>query len=226
MYADGLAREDDFLQLSGLQHFAFCPRQWALIHIEGQWADNVKTVEGDLLHAKCHSVDKGESRGDLLVLRGLRVSSATLGLSGVCDVVEFRRNDKGVPLHGREGSWQPFPVEYKRGKPKEHRADELQLAAQAICLEEMLCCEIAEGAIFYGENRRRQAVCFDVELRGLVRTMTAEMHRYTKRAHTPRTRPKKGCANCSLQNLCLPKLQNKTSAAAWVTARVGEVSEQ
>lgn len=142
--------------LSGLQHFSFCPRQWALIHIEGLWAENLRTVEGELLHTKTHDPGARESRGDTLILRGLRVFSAALGLSGACDVVEFRQNPCGVPLAGREGRWQPFPVEYKRGKPKAHRADEIQLCAQAVCLEEMLCCAIPAGALFYGETRRRQ----------------------------------------------------------------------
>lgn len=123
--------EDSFLQLSGLQHFVFCRRQWALIHVEQQWAENYRTVDGDIMHRNAH--DSGvESRGDLLIVRGMRVFSNTLGISGTCDVVEFHRNSNGILLHGRDGRWQPFPVEYKRGKPKEHQADELQLCAQAI----------------------------------------------------------------------------------------------
>ena len=223
MYTDGVMHSEDFLMLSGLQHFAFCRRQWALIHLEGQWADNLKTVEGDLLHARCHSAEKSESRGDTLILRGLRIFSSKLGLSGTCDVVEFHRDSEGISLQGREGLWKPFPVEYKRGKPKSHRADELQLAAQAMCLEEMLCCSIVEGALFYGESRRRQAVHFDAELRALVEAMTQEMYQYVERGYTPKVRPKSGCAACSLQDICLPKLCKKFSASAWVTKRIQEV---
>ncbi|MCL2842375.1 MAG: CRISPR-associated protein Cas4 [Oscillospiraceae bacterium] len=223
MYENGVIRSEDFLMLSGLQHFAFCPRQWALIHLEGQWAENVKTVEGNLLHEKCHSAEQSERRGDALILRDLRIFSNTLGLSGACDVVEFSRDENGVTLHGREGRWHPFPIEYKRGKPKEHRADELQLCAQAMCLEEMLCCTISEGALFYGESRRRQGVQFDTELREQVVAMTQEMHQYARRGHTPHVRPRKGCPSCSLKELCLPKLLKKRSASDWVKQRVEEV---
>ena len=223
MQKNGMNQSEDLLMLSGLQHFAFCPRQWALIHLEGQWAENVKTVEGKLLHEKCHSANQSERRGDTLVLRDLRIFSNALGISGACDVVEFHRDEAGVALHGKEGLWRPFPIEYKRGKPKEHRADELQLCAQAMCLEEMLCCTISEGALFYGENRRRQGVRFDPELRDQVTAMTREMHHYAQRGHTPRVRPRKGCSSCSLQELCLPKLLKKRSASEWVRKRIEEV---
>ena len=124
--------QEDYLQLSGLQHFAFCRRQWALIHIEQQWQDNLRTVEGDLLHRRAHDEDFRERRGNTLILRGLSVASPTLGISGKCDVVEFYRDPAGIPLHQEEGLWRPFPVEYKRGMPKDHNSDELQLCAQAI----------------------------------------------------------------------------------------------
>ena len=225
MHKNEIIRSEDFLMLSGLQHFAFCPRQWALIHLEGQWAENVKTVEGNLLHEKCHSAEQSERRGNTLILRDLRIFSDTLRLSGACDVVEFSRDENGVTLYGREGQWRPFPIEYKRGKPKEHQADELQLCAQAMCLEEMLCCSISEGALFYGESRRRQVVQFDAELRTQVVTMAQEMHRYAQRGHTPNVRPRKGCSSCSLKELCLPKLLKKRSASAWVKKRMEEVQE-
>ena len=225
MQKNGMNQSEDLLMLFGLQHFAFCPRQWALIHLEGQWADNVKTVEGNLLHEKSHSADQSERRGNTLILRDLRIFSNALGLSGACDVVEFHRDEKGIALHGREGLWRPFPIEYKRGKPKEHRADELQLCAQAMCLEEMLCCTISEGALFYGENRRRQGVHLDLELRELVTAMTREMHHYAQRGYTPQVRPRKGCSSCSLQELCLPKLLKKPSASDWVKQRINEVQD-
>ena len=139
--------EEDFLQLSGLQHFKFCRRQWALIHIENQWAENLRTTDGAILHERAHDGNFAESRGDLLVTRDMRVFSPTLGVSGACDVLEFRRGSTGIPLKGRDGLWQPYPVEYKRGRPKEDSCDELQLCGQAICLEEMLCCEIPAGAL-------------------------------------------------------------------------------
>ena len=208
--------EEDFLQLSGLQHFAFCRRQWALIHIEQQWKENLRTVEGDLFHRRAHDDQARERRGDVLILRGLSVASPTLGISGTCDVVEFRADPGGVPLQGEEGLWVPFPIEYKRGAPKSHRADELQLCAQAMCLEEMLCCAVPEGALFYGETRRRTSVPFSAELREEVRVMLEEMHQLYRRGHTPRGRPSKSCNACSLQELCLPALMKGNDVDAYL----------
>ncbi len=165
--------EEEYLMLSGLQHFAYCRRQWALIHIEQQWQENEQTVDGQLFHKIAHGKEKIESRGNLLITRGLHIRSTVLGMSGICDVVEFHRSESGISLAGREGFWQPYPVEYKKGAPKEHDADELQLCAQAICLEEMLMCNIPEGDLFYGETRRRTAVEFTQELRKVVHTMVS-----------------------------------------------------
>ena len=208
--------EEDFLQLSGLQHFAFCRRQWALIHIEQQWKENLRTVEGDLFHRRAQDDQARERRGDVLILRGLSVASPTLGISGTCDVVEFRADPGGVPLQGEEGLWVPFPIEYKRGAPKSHRADELQLCAQAMCLEEMLCCAVPEGALFYGETRRRTSVPFSAELREEVRVMLEEMHQLYRRGHTPRGRRSKSCNACSLQELCLPALMKGNDVDAYL----------
>ena len=215
-------REEDYLQLSGIQHFAFCPRQWALIHLENLWQENLQTAQGQLLHQRCHDAGQDESRGDLLILRDLRISSPSLGLSGACDVVEFHRDPKGVSLQGRDGLWMPYPVEYKRGKPKPHQADELQLCAEAICLEEMLCCSIPEGALFYGEPRRRQTVTLDESLRQTVKEMAEQMHQYAQRGYTPKVKPKKGCSACSLKDLCLPVLCKNRSAAQWTAQRLEE----
>ena len=199
---------EDCLMISGLQHFRFCRRQWALIHIEAQWAENLRTVEGQILHERAHDESLRESRGDLWIVRGLRVQSLTLGLSGQCDVVEFRRDDaRGVPLAGKEGAWLPYPVEYKRGSPKTGGCDELQLCAQAMCLEEMLCCEISAGALFYGETRRRKQVELTPELREEVRADAAQMHDLYRRGRTPQVKPTKSCNACSLKELCLPRLQ-------------------
>ena len=208
--------EEDFLQLSGLQHFAFCRRQWALIHIEQQWTENLRTVEGDLFHRRAHDEQARERRGDVLILRGLSVVSPTLGISGKCDVVEFRADPDGVSLRGEEGLWRPFPIEYKRGAPKAHQADELQLCAQAMCLEEMLCCTIPEGALFYGETRRRTSVPFSEELRDTVREMLEEMHQLYRRGHTPKVRRSKSCNACSLQELCLPALMKGTDVDVYL----------
>ena len=215
---------EDLLPLSGLQHFAFCRRQWALIHLEQQWAENLRTVEGDLLHRRAHDEAARERRGSTLILRGLPIVSHTLGLSGQCDVVEFHADPSGVTLRGEEGLWRPYPVEYKRGKPKEHQADELQLCAQAMCLEEMLCCEISQGALFYGEPRRRTAVEFTPELRQAVRDFSQEMHQYARRGHTPKAKPTKSCNACSLRALCLPQLTRRGSVSAYLKQAMEEGS--
>lgn len=212
--------EDEYIALSGIQHFAFCRRQWALIHIEQQWAENLRTVEGDLLHRRAHDETQTESRGDTLIVRGLRVVSHRLKIQGVCDVVEFHRDPNGVTLAGREGKWSPYPVEYKRGKPKPFDADELQLCAQAVCLEEMLLCSIPEGSLFYGEPRRRTKVAFDAALRERVENMLSEMYDLYSRGHTPKAAPGKGCAACSLKELCLPRLQKNQSADAYIRAHL------
>ena len=215
--------EEDLLQLSGLQHFAFCRRQWALIHIEQQWQENLRTVEGALLHRRAHDEQLRERRGDVLILRGLPVVSRTLGLSGKCDVVEFHADPAGIPLQGEEGLWHPFPVEYKRGRPKAHDADLLQLCAQAMCLEEMFCCAVPEGALFYGETRRRMDVSFSDELRGRVTALLAEMHQLFRRGHTPKVRPSKSCNACSLKEICLPALLGRKSAQAYLRSAMEEV---
>ena len=208
--------EEDFLQLSGLQHFKFCRRQWALIHIENQWAENYRTTDGKILHENAHNGDFSESRGDVLITRDMRVFSPTLGVSGACDVLEFHRRSVGIPLKGKEGVWQPYPVEYKRGRSKEDTADTLQLCCQAMCLEEMLCCEIREGALYYGETRRRQRILFTQEVRQEVQTLLAEMHALYDRGWTPKVKPTKACNACSLKELCLPKLMRKRSVAAYL----------
>ena len=216
--------EEDWLQLSGLQHFAFCRRQWALIHIENQWAENFRTVDGSLMHENAHDQGFRESRGNVLIVRGLAVHSAQLGVSGQCDVVEFHRNPDGITLQDREGSWQPYPVEYKRGKTKDEQADELQLCAQAMCLEEMLCCAVPEGALFYGEMRHRLVVQFTLDLRGQVRDSLAEMHELYQRHHTPKVKPSKGCNACSLKDLCLPKLMRAKKVSDYLAGAMEDLS--
>ncbi len=214
--------EREPIQLSELQHFAFCRRQWALIHIEEQWADNERTVDGDLFHRRAHDAEQFESRGDLLIARGLRVQSRRLNLTGVCDVVEFHSDPKGVSLAGRDGLWRPYPVEYKRGSPKPGDADILQLCAQALCLEEMLLCDVPEGSLFYGETRRRERVEFMPELRGRVEEMLAEMQALRERGHTPRAKPSKGCNACSLKDVCLPKLSKLPSVGHYLRTQMRE----
>jgi CRISPR-associated exonuclease Cas4 len=234
--------EADLLPISALQHLAFCERQWALIHLEGLWAENRLTVEGHHLHDRTHQ-SESESRGDLRIARGLRLRSLRLGLSGIADVVEFRRVPEvaqgppcgpaartaeapefrrvpereaatagqgtgmraAVPLPGVRGLWQPAPVEYKRGRPKLGPYDEIQLCAQALCLEEMLGVAIFAGALYYGQPHQRQEVALTVELREQTEKLAARLHELTRIGKTPLATYEKKCESCSLLSLCMPK---------------------
>lgn len=215
--------EEEFLQLSGIQHFKFCRRQWALIHIEQQWAENYRTIDGALMHKNAHDAQFQESRGNLYITRGVSVFSSTLGVSGQCDVLEYHRADTGIPIKGKEGLWQPYPVEYKRGSPREDTGDTLQLCGQAMCLEEMLCCDIPEGALYYGETHRRVTVPFTDELRREVRDMLTQMHELYRRGYTPKVKPSKSCNACSLKELCLPKLMKNRSVAGYLKDAMEEL---
>lgn len=208
--------EEDYLLLSGLQHFVFCRRQWALIHIEQQWEENYRTADGQVLHKNVHDSDFREKRGDIIITRSMAVSSSRLGISGECDVVEFHKNEKGIELFGIEGRYEVIPVEYKRGSPKENDCDIFQLAAQAICLEEMLCCEINTGYLYYGETRRRIKVIIDSSLRNRVEKATEEMHQLYRKQYTPKVRRTKACKACSLKNICLPVLCSNKKASDYI----------
>jgi CRISPR-associated exonuclease Cas4 len=208
--------EDDYLLLSGIQHFVFCRRQWALIHIEQKWEENLRTVEGSRMHERAHEGPLVERRGDLLTVRGLPVSSARFMLSGTCDVVEFRSDPHGVALHGHEGRYQPAPVEYKRGEPKADLSDSLQLCAQAVCLEEMLACTIPKGYLYYGETRHRLAVDFDVGLREELGHVVDEMRALYSRHHTPAVKTGRHCQACSLRDQCMPKLCHVQPVAQYI----------
>ena len=215
--------EEDYLSIAGLQHFAFCRRQWALAYIEMQWDENLRTAEGHILHDNAHDPFFSEKRVDRIISRGMAVFSRKLGVNGVCDVVEFRSSPKGVELAGREGKWLPVPVEYKRGRPKENDADSLQLCCQAMCLEEMLLCDrIPKAYLYYGETARRTAVLLDKTLREKVEALLTEMHELYTRKYTPRVKPGKSCNACSLKNLCLPRLYRTSSAAEYVRKRLEE----
>lgn len=206
--------QDDDLQLSGIQHFSFCRRQWALIHIEDQWQENGLTAEGRMQHDRVHDESISDFRGGVLTLRGMRIRSDRLRVSGVCDAVEFTPDPDGIALRGREGLWRPCPVEYKHGAGKLSDCDRLQLAAQALCLEEMLCCEIPAGALFYWKTRRRERVEIEAGLREKTERMLREMREYYDRRYTPRVKPGKACESCSLSDACLPRLLRKGEAAS------------
>lgn len=214
--------EDEYLMISGIQHFKFCRRQWALIHVEQQWAENVHTVTGELMHKKAHDPYLTEKRKDTIIVRALPVSSRELGISGECDVVEFHKCEDGIQLHGHRGLYSVFPVEYKKGKPKLTEEDKLQVVAQALCLEEMFSTRVAQGAIFYGETRRREQIEITEELREEVIHMLAEMHQYYARKYTPKVKPSKVCNACSLKDICLPKLNKTVSVKTYIEQRLEE----
>lgn len=167
--------EDEFLMLSGIQHFAFCRRQWALIHIEQQWAENYRTIDGQIFHENAHNGAFSETRNGILIRRGLSVFSRTMGISGNCDIVEFHPSEEGISISKDSKRYLPVPIEYKRGEPKQYQADDLQLCAQAMCLEEMLLCKIEKGYLFYGETRRRTEVLFSSDMRSTVKAFCEEM---------------------------------------------------
>ncbi len=210
--------EDQLIPISALQHWLYCPRQCALIHVEQAWAENQFTAEGRVLHEKAHE-GPSETRSGIRISRGLPVTSFTLGLTGQCDVVEFH------PVPDGPGT-RPVPVEYKRGKPKAHRADEVQLCAQALCLEEMLDQHIDRGALYYGERRRRTEVVFDTPLRALVETVGNEVRDCFSRNATPSaTHDPRRCDACSLLDECQPKaMRMKRGVSAWFQAKLREDS--
>lgn len=212
MYSD-----DELLMLSGIQHYAFCERQWALIHIEQQWAENMRTVEGSHMHNRVDNPFENETRGNVVTQRSVSMVSYRLGLYGVADVVEYIRVNTipGVPLQSKTGMWLPVPIEYKRGKPKLDERDEVQLCAQAICLEEMyeknnrINLNIDKGYLYYGETRHRHEVLFDEKLRSKVESYSANMHKLFKESITPKPIYKSHCKSCSLLEICNPRFFNK-----------------
>ena len=198
--------EDDLLPLSGLQHLIFCERQCALIHIEQVWAENVLTAEGRIMHERVHDADR-QSRGDVRIEFGMPLRSLRLGLIAKADVVEFHCETQSKEKESAK--WLPFPVEYKRGKPKSDNSDKVQLCAQAMCLEEMLDVAIPEGAIFYGRTRRRQDVVFDRGLRLKTEETAKRFHELIESRLTPKPVYTKRCDRCSMYGLCLPKTIEK-----------------
>lgn len=218
-------KEEDYLMLSGIQHFAFCRRQWALIHIEQQWWENEHTVAGELLHKHAHDPYVLEKRKDVIISRAIPIASRRMGVSGECDIVEFRKTADGITLHGHRGLYQAYPVEYKKGKPKDTEIDILQLTAQAMCLEEMLSTEIEEGAIFYGEIRRRDNIRLTEALRSRVESCFKEMHQLYDKRYTPRVTWSKGCNACSLNQICMPKLGKAPPVRGYIQKTIAEDCE-
>lgn len=205
----------DLIPLSALQHFLYCPRQCALIHVEQAWAENRFTAEGRVLHEATAEAGYEKRRG-VRVVTAMPLVSRRLGVSGIADLVEMHK--------GEDSRWRPFPVEYKRGKPKAHRADEVQLCAQAIALEEMFGVGLAEGALFYGETRRRVAIPIDDGLRQLTAEVAAGTRALLASGMTPSAvYDKRKCNACSLVELCQPKrLSRSTPASQWLARQIAE----
>ncbi len=201
--------EDDLIPLSALQHLIFCERQCALIHIEQAWAENLFTAEGRIMHERVHTEERA-SKGKIRIEYSMSLRSLRMGLIGKADVVEFHRR--------AAGSWQPFPVEYKRGKPKKNNCDKVQLCAQALCLEEMLDIEVPDGALFYGKTRRRLDVIFDTRLRKLTEETAIRLHDLIASQCTPKPVYEKKCNSCSLAKMCLPKtIERKRSVKRYLS---------
>lgn len=206
--------EDDLIQLSALQHLVFCERQCALIHIEQLWSENLFTAEGRIMHDKVDTANK-ESRGNIRIEYGVPMRSLRLGLIGKADVVEYHKMD--------DGTWMPFPVEYKRGKPKADNCDKVQLCAQALCLEEMLDVEVPCGALFYGKKRRRTDVVFDGALRQQTEDAAMRLHELIASGQTPKPVYTPKCDSCSLMEICLPKtIERKRSVKRYLSGAIRE----
>lgn len=215
--------EEELLHLSGIQHFAFCPRQWALIHIEQLWLENILTFEGRSIHEKADDPFFSEMRDDIIITRSMPIASLEIGLYGIADVVEFHQSEKGISLKGRSGFWKPYPIEYKYGKPKPDDRDIVQLCAQGMCLEEMLNTPVRSGDMFYGRTRRRQKVEFDEKLRNRVKQLSYEMHCLFDEGVTPKPNYTSACKNCSLLNLCLPHIGDRRSVKRYFEDALREV---
>ncbi len=199
MYSD-----DDLLMLSGIQHIAFCERQWALIHVEQQWVENVKTTEGHHLHERVDDPFESDKRGRVITYRAFPLISRQLGVTGRADVVELISAEEGVRIDGYEGKWLLHPVEYKRGKQKPDERDEVQVCAQAICLEEMFGAKIEKGSLYYAETHRRVIVELTDALREHVFELALRMHKLLDEGITPLPVYKPHCKSCSLIDICLP----------------------
>lgn len=218
--------EDDLLPLSALQHLAFCERQCALIHVEGEWDENRFTALGRVLHERTHD-GRGELRDGVVTARSLALRSLRLGLSGMADVVEFHPvTARGVALPGRAGQWQPFPIEYKRGKPKTDHCDEIQLCAQALCLEEMLQVAVPAGALYYGEPRRRTPVALTDELRAETERLAARLHELVRTGQTPPAVREAKCRSCSLVEQCLPAPRRRSRSASRYLSSMIQAAQQ
>ena len=214
--------EEEYLQLSGIQHFVFCRRQWALIHVENAWEENELTAEGRTMHERAHDSNIRSTRNGMIELRSLRIKSRELKIAGCCDVVELIPDSNGISFPHIEGKYRVRPVEYKLGKPKRDDSDVLQLAAECMCLEEMLACTITEGAIFYGSIKRRETVEITSVLRENVKKTLKEMHSYINKKYTPVVKTGKKCRSCSLSSICLPEILEREKVSIYISRHLSE----
>ena len=220
MYTD-----DEMLMLSGIQHYRFCPRQWAFIHIEQQWDDNQLTIEGNILHKHVDDPFYRQKCCDHVALRAVNIASHRLGLYGITDIVELHTtNDEANSIRHPKypGLWHPYPVEYKHGKPKHNEIDEVQLAAQVMCLEEQYGITIPCGAFFYGEIRQRIVVDITPALRSIVEECAEQMHSIFKSGQLPTVKYEKHCDRCSLKDICMPHIVKCTSAKHYLNKYLNE----
>lgn len=189
-------KDEGLIQLSAIQHYAFCKRQCALIHIEQVWIENYFTAEGRQMHEIAHS-ETVQNRKNVKIEHGIPLRSISYGLSGKADVIEYHK--------GPNNKWIPFPIEYKRGKPKKDDCDKVQLCAQALCLEEMMNLSIANGALYYGKTKHRYDVDFDNILREKTVNIITETRSFIEKKITPKPEYSKKCDSCSLLEICMPK---------------------
>lgn len=200
---------DNYLMLSGIQHFLFCKRQWALIHIENLWEENIYTSEGEILHQKADKPFIKEKRKNKLISRAMPISSKTLGLSGILDVIEFEKSEDGINIKGKKGKWRATIIEYKRGKKKKYSYDDCQLMAEAICLKEELGINLEYGYIYYGKTDTREKIIFEDRLRKLTIDTAKLMHQYYDKKIIPKAEFYRKCKLCSLYEVCNPRLTKK-----------------
>ena len=201
--------EDEYLMISGIQHYLFCKRQRALIHIENEWGDNAFTKNGEIIHNKTDNPLIKEKRGRKIISRAMPVSSKKLGISGILDTIEFYKANEGIKIFGKKGYWNPIIVEYKSGKEKKYQYDKAQLMAEALCIEEMFTTEIKKGYIYYNKTDERLEIEFDNNLRKLTIGTIFEMHKAYQEKNIPTASYYRKCNLCSLNDKCLPRLTKK-----------------
>ncbi len=217
--------DDDMLMLSGIQHFMFCPRQWALIHIEQLWEENRLTIEGKILHANVDNPFYRQKNGNTITLRSVPISSKELGLYGISDAIELTHAygpSNAIRHHKYPGYWTPHPIEYKRGRSKPDERDIVQVVAQTMCLEEMYCINISSCSIYYGETHSREHISVDNHIRSIVKDISQQMHSVFNSGLIPKPILKPHCKNCSLSDICMPKLSASSSVSDYLNQNLYE----